>query len=158
MASSLPIQVLLIDDERSFAEVLAQRLGQRGMTITAAFDGPAALNRLDADPELEVAVLDMAMPGMDGLQTLDRIRQKRPLLEIVMLTGHATLASAIEAIKRGAFDYLMKPCDLDLLMAKVAAAAARKRRRESQIRDVQTTPYISRRDREERIARILASD
>ena len=158
MTPSFPIQVLLIDDERAFAEVLAQRLGQRGMTVTVAFDGPEALDRLDADSDLEVAVLDMAMPGMDGLQTLDRIRQKRPLLEIVMLTGHATLASAIEAMKRGAFDYLMKPCDLDLLMAKVAEAAVRKRRRESQIRDVQTTPYISNRDRAQRVAKILASD
>ena len=157
MIPTPPIRVLLVDDERDFIRALARRLEQRGMQIALAFDGPAALARVEADADLEVVVLDMAMPGMDGLETLGQIRRKRPLVETVMLTGHATLASAVEAIKQGAFDYLMKPCDLDLLLGKIAAAAARRQQRKTQLRDIQSTPYISDRDRKKRIAKILSA-
>ena len=156
MPPSCPFRVLLVDDERAFTQVLAQRLEQRGIQVAAVFDGPSALARLKSAADIEVVVLDMAMPGMNGLETLDRIRQQWPLVEIVMLTGHATLSSAVEAIQRGARDYLMKPCDLDLLIDKIAAAATRRRQREAKIRDVQMMPYISRRKRRERIHRILS--
>jgi len=158
MSPPAPIKVLLVDDEREFAEMLRQRLELRALAVTTAFSGPDALNRIETLGALDVAVLDVGMPGMDGLQTMAQIKNKWPLMEIVMLTGRSTLAVAIEAMKQGAFDYLMKPCDLDHLMDKLAAAAARKRRRASKIRDVQMMPYISQREREARIAAILSSD
>ena len=157
MMPANPVQILLVDDEQAFAEALSRRFEQRDVSVTVAFDGPAALSHLEADANIEVVVLDMAMPGMDGLETLKQIRRRWPLMETVMLTGHATLASAVEAIKQGAFDYLMKPCDLSLLLGKIAAAATRRRERKAQILDIQSTPYISDRDRKKRIAKILSS-
>lgn len=158
MTPPAPLQVLLVDDEREFVEILTQRLEQRGLSVTAAFSGADALSRLDVMAGLDVTLLDVSMPGMDGLETLARIKRKWPLMEVVMLTGQTTLVSAIAAMKQGAFDYLMKPCDLDCLVDKLGAAAARKRRRASKIQDVHMMPYISKRERDARIAAILASD
>jgi len=73
------------------------------------------------------------MPGMDGIQTLREIKSKHPLIEVIMLTGHATVESAIEGLKLGAFDYLMKPCDMDQLVSKVVEASAKKRQHEDKI-------------------------
>ena len=158
MSTTPRIRVLLVDDEQQFVEVVAERLENRGISVNVAFDGRQALARLaDADPP-QVVVLDLTMPGMDGLEVLERIKAVDPLIEVVILTGKATLASAVEAIRRGAFDYLMKPCDIDYLMGRIGEAAARRGRREAKIREVQTTPYISDREREERIARILSLD
>ena len=152
-----PIHVLLVDDEQSFAEVLAQRLLNRGLKVTPVFNGPDALDRIEEDGTLDVLILDVAMPAMDGLETLQEIRKRRPLLETIMLTGRATLHSAVEAMKSGAFDYLMKPCDLEELLSKVKEAAERKRGREKQILEIRMKPYVSEREKEELTARILAS-
>jgi DNA-binding NtrC family response regulator len=73
------------------------------------------------------------MPGMDGIEALQEIRKRYPLVEVIMLTGHATVESAIEGMKWGAFDYLMKPCDIDMLISKVSEAAAKKRHHENKI-------------------------
>ncbi len=81
----------------------------------------------------DVVILDVKMPGMDGLEALARMKTEHPLIEVIMLTGHATVESAIEGMKRGAYDYLMKPCELDLLMEKLNAATDKKREHESKI-------------------------
>ncbi len=94
---------------------------------------------------------------MDGLETLQKIKNKRPLIEIIMLTGHASVPSAVTAMKFGAFDYAMKPCDLDLLISKINAAANRKRDRENKILQIRMVPYITKRERDERISKILES-
>jgi DNA-binding NtrC family response regulator len=125
--------VLLVDDEIPFVETLTKRLRKRDLDITTAHDGRQALAELEQNRMLEVVILDVKMPGMDGIEALREIKARHPLMEVIMLTGHATVESAIEGMKLGAFDYLMKPCDLDTLVAKVEDAAARKRDHEEKI-------------------------
>jgi len=125
--------ILLVDDEVAFVEAMTKRLKKRDLDITAAYGGPEALEVLDKNPSIEVVVLDVKMPIMDGIETLSEIKKRHPLTEVIMLTGHATVDSAIEGMKRGAFDYLMKPCELDQLISKVKEAAARKHAHEEKI-------------------------
>ena len=127
--------VLLVDDEVQFVETLAKRLAKRGVRVDSAYSGQEALEKLAASgpTKTDVVILDVKMPGMDGLETLARIKEEHPLIEVIMLTGHATVESAIEGMKRGAYDYLMKPCELDLLMEKLSAATDKKREHETKI-------------------------
>jgi len=139
--------VLVVDDEIAFVEALSRRLTKRGVKVSTAFSGAEALEHL-ADrgaTKTDVVILDVKMPGMDGLETLAVIKEKHPLIEVVMLTGHATVESAIEGMKRGAYDYLMKPCDLDVLMDKLNAAAARKWDHEAKILEARATLISLRR-------------
>lgn len=152
-----PIQVLLVDDEKGFVEALARRLASRGYQVVSALSGEAALRMLDERKNMDVVLLDVKMPGMDGLETLSHIKAMQPLLEPIMLTAHATVATAVEAMRIGARDYLMKPCDLMALTAKIDDAARRKRERESKIHDVRMRPYITNREKEVLIAAILES-
>jgi DNA-binding NtrC family response regulator len=127
--------VLLVDDEAAFVETMAKRLTKRGLKVYSALSGKEALDRLaDGGPsKVDVVILDVKMPGMDGLETLAAIKQHHYNIEVLMLTGHATVENAIEGMKGGAFDYLMKPCDLDQLLAKVAQAVEKKRAHEAKI-------------------------
>jgi DNA-binding NtrC family response regulator len=149
--------LLLVDDEAAFTTVMTRRLRRRGFTVTCAAEGAEALERLRGDDSIEVVVLDLQMPGMDGLATLEAIKNRWPLVPVVMLTGHATVATAVEAMQTGAFDYLTKPCDLEALAAKALAAVRHKRRHEETIREARTRPYITPREREALIARLLAA-
>ncbi len=126
-------KVLLVDDEAPFVEALAKRLDKRGVAITTAFSGLEALEKLKADSRIDVVVLDVKMPGMDGVDTLKAIKAAYPMTEVVMLTGHATVESAIEGMKLGALDYLMKPCELEVLMAKLQDAKEKKNKQEAKI-------------------------
>jgi DNA-binding NtrC family response regulator len=126
-------KVLFVDDEVPFVEALAKRLTKRDLEITPAHSGDEALKKLAEQTTTEVVILDVKMPGMDGIETLGEIKKKFPLVEVIMLTGHATVESAIEGMKRGAFDYLMKPCEIDHLVSKVREAAAKKRQHEEKI-------------------------
>ena len=125
--------VLLVDDETPFVETMTKRLTKRDLSIIPAFSGEEALKRLEEQDNIEVVILDVKMPGMDGIEALQEIRKRHPLVEVIMLTGHATVESAIEGMKQGAFDYLMKPCDIDHLISKVSEAAAKKRQHEEKI-------------------------
>ena len=127
--------VLIVDDEVQFVETLQKRLTKRGVRVDAAYSGHEALEKLTASgpTKTDVVILDVKMPEMDGLETLARIKEEHPLIEVIMLTGHATVESAIEGMKQGAYDYLMKPCELDLLMEKLNAAADKKREHEEKI-------------------------
>ncbi len=125
--------VLLVDDETPFVETMTKRLTKRDLNIIPAFSGAEALERLKDQENIEVIILDVKMPGMDGIETLKEIKRRYPLVEVIMLTGHATVESAIEGMKKGAFDYLMKPCDIDHLISKVSEAAAKKRQHEEKI-------------------------
>lgn len=139
-------RVLLVDDEAPFVEALAKRLDKRGMTVITAFSGPEALNKLEEDSRIDdVVVLDVKMPGMDGIDTLKAIKAALPLVEVVMLTGHATVESAIEGMKLGALDYLMKPCEMEILMAKVQEAKNKKSRQEEKIAEARAMNIALRR-------------
>jgi len=132
----VPPSILLVDDEVSFVETLSKRIAKRELKVSSALSGQEALDTLktgDGASNFDVVILDVKMPGMDGLETLAAIKLKHPNLEVIMLTGHATVESAIEGMKAGAFDYLMKPCDIDLLMAKIDRAVVKKREHEEKI-------------------------
>jgi DNA-binding NtrC family response regulator len=126
-------KVIFVDDEVPFVEALTKRLTKRDLEIIPAYSGDEAMKKLAEQTTAEVVILDVKMPGMDGIETLREIKKKFPLVEVIMLTGHATVESAIEGMKLGAFDYLMKPCEIDQLVAKVREAAAKKRRHEEKI-------------------------
>ncbi len=152
-----PFNLLLVDDEKPFVETMAQRLRQMGFTVECAFSGTEALTRLEQDDTIDVVVLDVNMPDRDGTGTLKTLKRKHPLVEVLMLTGHATIPSAIDSLKLGAFDYLTKPCDIHALISKAKQAASRKKEREAKILSVRMKPYITEREREELISSILAS-
>jgi DNA-binding response OmpR family regulator len=152
-----PINLLLVDDEQGFVEALTLRLVSRGYRAVYVLSGEEALLFLGEEKSTDVVLLDMNMPGMDGLETLRRIKAIQPLVETIMLTAHTTVATAVEAIRIGARDYVMKPCDLVSLTAKIEAAVRRKRDREGKILDVRSRPYITSCEKEELIATILAS-
>ncbi len=126
-------KVLLVDDEEGFVAALEKRLSMRDLQVVTAFNGEAGLAALDRDPNVDVVLLDVKMPGMDGIATLKEIRMAHPLVEVVMLTGHATVETAIEGMKLGAYDFLMKPCDIEELLAKVADATTKKRAHQTKI-------------------------
>lgn len=115
------IKVLFIDDEQAFLDVLMKRLNKRGIKATAAADGESGLAELYLNP-LDIVVLDVCMPGMDGIATLKAIKKNWPLTQVILLTGHACLESARQGLDEGAFDYLMKPIDLDELVYKLEDA------------------------------------
>lgn len=125
--------LLLVDDEIPFVETMRKRLTKRGLDIMAAYSGEEALERLRGRENIEVVILDVKMPGMDGIETLKEIRKHYPLVEVIMLTGYATVESAINGMKQGAFDYLMKPSDIEHLISKVKEAASKKRQHENKI-------------------------
>ena len=118
--------VLIVDDEMGFVETMAKRLGKRNMTVYKAFDGDAALQQLKEHADVQVVILDMKMPGKDGITVLQEIKEAYPLVEAIMLTGHATVPTAVEGIQYGAYDYLMKPCSFDALNEKIKEAVALK--------------------------------
>lgn len=116
------IHVLLVDDEERFVLNLAKLLGTRGFDITTAFDGFTAVGLIKEKIGFNVVVLDIKMPGMDGIETLRQIKKLAPDIQVIMLTGHADIASGIDAMREGGFDYFMKPCDIEDLTAGIMAA------------------------------------
>ncbi len=137
--------VLLIDDEKAFVETMAKRLNKRKLNVAKAFSGEQALEHLSLNPKVDVVILDVKMAGMNGEQVLKTIKSCHPLVEVIMLTGHATFESGIEGMKSGAFDYLTKPCDMEILIAKVDEAANKKRRHEKKILEARIREITSHR-------------
>lgn len=135
--------IMLVDDEVPFVETMTKRLEKRNLRVIAAYSGQEALETLAKNRNLDAVILDVKMPGMDGIETLKEIRKANPLTEVVMLTGHATVESAIEGMKLGAFDYLMKPCDIDQLVAKVNEAAEKKRQHQEKIKEAQVREALT---------------
>ena len=118
-------KVLIVDDELDFLETIIKRLRARNIEVSGVESGYLALEALDSSSP-DVIILDVKMPGMDGIETLREIKKKKPLTEVIMLTGHASVESGIQGMQLGAFDYLMKPIALDELLEKVRQAYARK--------------------------------
>ncbi len=138
-------RVLVVDDEEKFVDYLRKRLELRDFEVTTAASGEAALSELAQHPA-DVVVLDVLMPGMDGIATLREIKQRSPLTEVIMLTGHASVESAIEGMKLGAYDYLMKPCEVDDLADRIRKARRRKVEQEERLRQARTREMAARRD------------
>lgn len=117
-----PIRVLVVDDEPDFATALTARLQRRGFLADAVFSGPEALERLDRSTH-DVVILDLKMPGMDGLAVLREVRRRDEAVRVVVLTGHGTVSSGIEGMQVGAADFLQKPVDFEVLCTAVEALA-----------------------------------
>ncbi len=120
-----PLSVLIVDDEVEFLETLVKRLRKRKLAVNGVTSGEAALAQLQENP-VDIVILDVKMPGMSGLDTLREIKKRYSLLEVIMLTGHANMEVAIAGMEIGAFDYLMKPIDIDELLYKIQDAYKRK--------------------------------
>ena len=120
------LSVLVVDDEAEFMETLVKRLRKRKLTVSGVTSGEAALEQLK-ETTFDIVVLDVKMPGMNGLDTLRELKKSYPLVEVIMLTGHADMEAAIEGMDVGAFDYLMKPIEIDELLYKIQDAHKRKR-------------------------------
>jgi DNA-binding NtrC family response regulator len=126
-------RVLLVDDEADFLDTLVKRMKKRKVVAQGARSGEEAISYLSQN-EVDVVVLDVKMPGMDGIQTLREVKKRFPLTEVIMLTGHASMEVAIEGMEIGAFDYLMKPVDFDDLLYKVEDACKKKSIQETKIK------------------------
>jgi DNA-binding NtrC family response regulator len=120
------IRLLLIDDEEDFVNVLSNRLARRGIDVTKAFSGSQAIQVL-RDSDFDVAVLDLKMEDMDGTEVLKIFKKMVPEMEVIMLTGHGSEKAAADGIRSGAFDYLMKPCALEDLLAKIDEAVRKRK-------------------------------
>ena len=129
----MKIRILLVDDEKEFVETLAERLRTRGFYVATAFSGDEALET-SKEFNFDVTILDVQMPGMSGIEALGAIKKLKPLTEVLMLTGHGTIETAIEGMKLGAFDFLLKPCKIDVLLEKIDGAYERKTEHEERIR------------------------
>ena len=138
------IKVLLVDDEKDFVETLAQRLEVRDFDVKTALDGDQALG-LVREFDFDVIILDVLMPGKDGIQTLKEIKDLRPLAHVIMLTGNATVDTAIEGMKLGAYDYLMKPTETENLVEKIMSAYKIKAEHEERIRQAEIEGLLKRR-------------
>ncbi|MFC1821874.1 response regulator [Thermodesulfobacteriota bacterium] len=122
------IKILLVDDEEDFVEMLSLRLEATGQNVTPAYSGKECLDIL-RQKAIDVVILDVKMPGMDGIETLKEIKKHFPLVEVIMMTGHGTVEMAVEEWKQlGAFDYMLKPADFDELLKKLASAGEKARR------------------------------
>ncbi|MFO7554951.1 MAG: response regulator [Desulfobacterales bacterium] len=119
-----PIKILLVDDEHEFVTTLAERLELRNMKVSIAMDGETALGLAENDPP-QVVVLDVMMPGLNGLEVLQKIKALDPRIQVILLTGHGATKDGIRGMQLGAFDYLIKPIDIDELIEKLNEAVKR---------------------------------
>ncbi len=118
-------RVLLVDDELDFLEVMKERMENRGLEVSTSSTAEDALKQVAAEP-FDVVILDLKMPGIDGLEALNLIKEQRPEIQVILLTGHATVEKGVEAIKRGAMEFVEKPADLELLAEKIESAREKK--------------------------------
>jgi len=118
-------RVLIVDDDKDFLEVMSERLETRGIAVSTAECAEDALELLDREV-FDVIILDLQMPGLDGIDALKQIKQKHEALQVIMLTGHATVEKGVEAIKLGATDFIEKPADIDVLNDKIKKAKKKK--------------------------------
>ena len=114
-------KALLVDDEEEFVSTLAERLRMRGIQAVSVTDGQEALARIEADPP-DVVVLDVMMPGLGGLNVLQQVKAIRPDLKVILLTGRGSTKEGIDGMRMGAYDYLMKPVQIEELIERMKAA------------------------------------
>ena len=136
-------RVLIVDDEVEFANLLGERLQARGLTVDTVFSGEEALE-IAEKKTFDAILLDLAMPGMNGIETLERLRAINPDLQIILFTGNATVDVTLEAMKLGAVDLLEKPANLEKVLSKIDAAGTRARELAEQHLDDQLTDILRR--------------
>ena len=139
----IPVKILIVDDEKDFVEMFSLRLTGQGEKVSVAYSGQEALDLLEKT-QIDVVILDIRMPGMDGIETLKKIKAAHPLVEVIMLTGHGSTETAVEGMKGGAFDYLMKPADFEDISKKLANAWKRKDEQEERIRKAEARLLLRR--------------
>lgn len=127
------MNILLVDDEEMFLSTTQKLMEKRGVKTYTATNGYDALETLGSR-RVDVVVLDIKMPGIGGIDVLSKIKQKYPTVEVILLTGHASVETAVEGLKLGAFDYLIKPATISEIMAKVEEAFNRKQAKEERVR------------------------
>jgi DNA-binding NtrC family response regulator len=120
------MRIMLVDDEEGFLSTTRNVLERKGINVATATSGSEALEKL-AQENIDVVILDVKMPGMDGVSALKNIKSRNPSMEVIMLTGHGTVESALEGLRSGASDYLTKPIDIDELITKAEEAFARRK-------------------------------
>lgn len=135
------MKLMLVDDEERFLQTTKKLLEKKGYAVLTAVSGGEALEKLKTQ-NVHVVILDVKMPGMDGNETLKAIKTLYPLVEVIMLTGHGTMDSAIDGLKSGAFDYLVKPADIDELLEKAIEAFEKRHKLEEKIRLAQTKKFM----------------
>lgn len=126
------LKIMLVDDEERYLETTRKLIEKKGYRALTASSGAEALKKL-AEETAHVVILDVKMPMMDGHEAFREIKRRHPLVEVIMLTGHATVESAIEGLKAGAFDYLMKPADVDMLIEKAEEAYEKYKKHQEKI-------------------------
>lgn len=132
----MKIKVLIADDEKEFIETLAQRLEMRDFDVTTVDSGGAAI-KIAEKIDFDVIILDVQMPGINGIDALKKIKEITPLIPVIMLTGEATVENAIQGMKLGAFDFLIKPTETDRLSDKIKQAHAHKHAHQERIRQAE---------------------
>jgi two-component system, OmpR family, response regulator CpxR len=141
----MKIRVLLVDDEKDFIDVLAERLEARDFNTFKAYSGDEALELIRGkEVDVDVVVLDVQMPVKDGVTVLREIKAFNPLIEVIMLTGHSTVESAVGGMKIGAYDYLLKPTETKDLVEKIVLAYKRKSEHENRIRQAEIERILAR--------------
>ena len=129
--------IMLVDDEVPFVETMAKRLATRNIETITAFSAEEGLEKLKENQTIDVIVLDVKMPGMNGLEMLKKIKTGFFRTEVIMLTGHATIEMGIDGMKLGAYDFLTKPCDIEELVSKVEEATKKKRAHDDKIKEAE---------------------
>jgi len=140
---TIPTRVMIVDDEKDFVEILSLRLNEIGEKVWAAYNGKECLDMLETE-NIDVVILDIKMPGMDGIEVLRIIKKQHPLVEVILLTGHGSAETAVEGMKLGAFDYLLKPTDFSELRIKLQGARKRKDEHEERIRKAEAKLLLRR--------------
>jgi DNA-binding NtrC family response regulator len=140
----MKISVLLVDDEKDFIETLGERLKIRDFDVETAISGDDALKKIQKY-DFDVIVLDVLMPGKDGIETLKEIKKIKQLPQVIMLTGHATVETAIEGMKQGAYDYLMKPTETKDLIDKISKAYQLVAEQKERIRQAEIDKIVKKR-------------
>jgi DNA-binding NtrC family response regulator len=126
-------RLLLVDDEEMFLEYLSKRLIRQKYDVTTCLNGEDAIEKIK-DSDFDVAIIDVIMPGIDGIETMREIKKMKPLTEAIILTGHASRELGVEGMRLGAYDYLRKPCDPEDLVIKIKEAFKKKVEREIRIK------------------------
>lgn len=140
----MKVSVLIVDDEKEYTDTLAQRLSIRGFSVTPVYTGQEALDVMDR-VDIDAVVLDVNMPGMSGIETLKAMKKLKPITQVIMLTGAATVNNAIEGMKQGAYDFLMKPVDTDVLIEKINECYAIRVKHNERIRQAEIETILKRR-------------